>query len=51
MTRALLVLLALGFLYFRLWRRKRGMDRVCARCGQRSPRHLTHCRNCSAPLS
>ena len=50
MTRALLLLLALGFLYFRLWRRKRSADRSCPGCGRRNPRHLTHCRNCSAPL-
>jgi len=50
MTRALLLLLALGWLYFRLVRRKRGTDRFCGDCGQRNPRHLTRCRTCSAPL-
>jgi predicted amidophosphoribosyltransferase len=49
--RALLLLIALGWLYFRLRRRMRRVDRVCARCGQRNPRHQTRCGRCLAPLS
>ena len=51
MTKIILVLLALGLLYLRLLRRRRAADRVCPRCGRRSPGHLSRCRNCSAPLA
>ena len=49
MFRALLLLLVLGWLYFRLRRRMR--PRICPRCGQSNARHLNRCWNCSAPLS
>lgn len=50
MSKVIVVLLALGLLYLRLLRRKREADRVCPACGKRNPRHLTHCRSCSALL-
>jgi ribosomal protein L40E len=50
MSKVVVVLLALALLYLRLLRRRREADRVCAGCGERNPRHLTHCRNCSARL-
>jgi hypothetical protein len=51
MTRALLLLMVLGWLYFRLRRRMRGATRICPRCGQSNARHLSRCWNCSALLS
>ena len=48
--KGLLLVLLLGALYLRLWKRKRSDDRVCAHCGQRNPHHQTNCLKCSAPL-
>jgi len=50
MTKALLLILALGWLYFRLVRRNRGEYRFCWDCGKRNPRHLARCLRCAAPL-
>jgi hypothetical protein len=44
------LMLLLGLLYWRLWRRKRSRDRICSHCGHRNPRHRTNCTNCSAPM-
>lgn len=50
MSKVIAVLLALVLIYLRLLRRKREADRVCPGCGERNPRHLTHCRRCMALL-
>jgi hypothetical protein len=44
------LMLLLGLLYLRLWKRKRSKDRICSHCGHRNPRHRTNCTNCSAPM-
>ena len=44
------LMLLLGLLYWRLWRRKRSKDRICPHCGHRNPSHRTNCTECSAPL-
>ena len=45
-----LLLLVLGMLYLRLWRRKRAKDQFCDHCGTRNPPHRVNCSKCSAPL-
>lgn len=45
-----LLLLALGLLYLRMWRRKRAKDQLCDHCGTRNPPHRANCSKCSAPL-
>lgn len=45
-----LLLLVLGLLYLRLWRRKRAKDQLCDHCGTRNPPHRANCSKCSAPL-
>jgi ribosomal protein L40E len=50
-TQKMLLLVLLGsLLYFRLYLRRRKMDRICAHCGERNPPHRQNCSNCSAPL-
>jgi len=46
MSKVVVIVLALVLLYLRLLRRRRETDRVCAGCGARNPRHLSHCRKC-----
>jgi ribosomal protein L40E len=48
--KGLLLVVALGFLYLRIWSKKRKHERICPHCGERSPGHLGNCRKCSAPL-
>ena len=45
-----LLVLLLALLWLRLMLRRRSTDRICSHCGQRNPRHLSHCSKCSAPL-
>ncbi|MFN8012156.1 MAG: zinc finger protein [Holophagaceae bacterium] len=45
-----LLLLVLGMLYYRLWKRKRAHDHICSHCGKRNPSHRVNCEQCSAPL-
>jgi uncharacterized paraquat-inducible protein A len=48
--KGVLLVLALGLLYLRVWSRKRTKERLCSHCGQRNPHHQTNCLKCSAPL-
>lgn len=48
--KTLLLVLVMGFLYLRLYMRKRKKDRICPHCGKRNPPQQSNCMNCSAPL-
>ena len=45
-----LLVLILGFLYLRMWRRKRAHTLVCSHCGKKNPPHQSNCQKCAAPL-
>lgn len=45
-----LLVLLLGILYLRHWRRKQARTKICSHCGKKNPPHLNHCQNCAAPL-
>ena len=48
--KGLLLVLLLGILYLRLWRRKRARTVVCSHCGKPNPPHRSNCQKCAAPL-
>ena len=48
--KGLLLVIFLGILYLRLWRRKKARVQVCSHCGEKNPQHLSNCRKCAAPL-
>ena len=45
-----LLILLLGVLYLRIWRRKRAHILVCNHCGKKNPPHQSNCQKCAAPL-
>jgi ribosomal protein L40E len=45
-----LLVLVLGILYLRLWRRKQVHTQVCSHCGKKNPPHQSNCQKCAAPL-
>lgn len=45
-----LLILLLGVLYLRMWRRKQARIQVCSHCGKRNPPHQRNCQKCAAPL-
>ena len=45
-----LLVLILGILYLRMWRRKRAHILVCSHCGKKNPPHQSNCQKCAAPL-
>ena len=48
--KGLLLVVLLGILYLRIWRRKQAKVLVCSHCGKKNPRHQTNCQKCAAPL-
>ena len=46
---ALLIVL-LGILYLRIWRRKQARILICSHCGKKNPPHQSNCQKCAAPL-
>ena len=49
--KGLLLIFLLGFLYVRIWRRKRARIQVCSHCEAKNPPHQTNCIKCAAPLA
>ena len=45
-----LLILVLGILYLRIWRRKQTHILVCSHCGKKNPPHQSNCQKCAAPL-
>lgn len=45
-----LLIVLLGVLYLRIWRRKRAHALVCSHCGKKNPPHQSNCQKCAAPL-
>ena len=45
-----LLVLLLGILYFRFWRRKQARIQICSHCGKKNPPHQSNCQKCAAPL-
>ncbi|MCM2250383.1 MAG: hypothetical protein NDI58_07490 [Geothrix sp.] len=45
-----LLILVLGILYLRIWRRKQKHILVCSHCGKKNPPHQSNCQKCAAPL-
>jgi len=45
-----LLILLLGILYLRIWRRKQANYSVCSHCGKKNPPHQSNCQKCAAPL-
>ena len=48
--KGLLLIVLLGVLYLRIWRRKQARIQVCSHCGKKNPPHQTNCQKCAAPL-
>ena len=48
--KGLLLIIVLGILYLRIWRRKKEHVQYCSHCGKKNPAHLTNCQKCAAPL-
>jgi ribosomal protein L40E len=48
--KGLLLIVLLGFLYLRIWRRKQARIQVCSHCGKKNPPHQSNCQKCAAPL-
>jgi ribosomal protein L40E len=48
--KALLLIVLLGVLYLRIWRRKQARIQVCSHCGKKNPAHQSNCQKCAAPL-
>ena len=48
--KGLLLVIILGILYLRIWRRKKEHVQVCSHCGKKNPPHQVNCQKCSAPL-
>jgi ribosomal protein L40E len=45
-----LLVLLLGILYLRIWRRKQARIQICSHCGKKNPPHQSNCQHCAAPL-
>ena len=45
-----LLVILLGLLYLRTWRRKQARTLVCSHCGKKNPSHQSNCQKCAAPL-
>lgn len=45
-----LLVIILGILYLRIWRRKQAHILVCSHCGKKNPPHQSNCQKCAAPL-
>jgi len=45
-----LLVVLLGVLYLRIWRRKQTHTLVCSHCGKKNPPHQSNCQKCAAPL-
>jgi ribosomal protein L40E len=45
-----LIVLLLGVLYLRIWRRKQARALICSHCGKKNPSHQSNCQKCAAPL-
>lgn len=48
--KALLLIVLLGVLYLRIWRRKQARIQICSHCGKKNPPHQSNCIKCAAPL-
>jgi ribosomal protein L40E len=48
--KALLLIVLLGVLYLRIWRRKQARIQICSHCGKKNPPHQSNCQKCAAPL-
>lgn len=48
--KGLLLIVLLGVLYLRIWRRKQARIQVCSHCGKKNPPHQSNCQKCAAPL-
>ena len=45
-----LLILLLGLLYLRQFRKRRARLKICSHCNAKNPTHLTNCAKCGAPL-
>jgi ribosomal protein L40E len=45
-----LLILLLGLLYLRLFRKRQARRKLCSHCNEKNPTHLTNCAKCGAPL-
>jgi ribosomal protein L40E len=45
-----LLIILLGILYLRMWRRKQARILICSHCGKKNPPHQSNCQKCAAPL-
>jgi hypothetical protein len=45
-----LLIVILGILYLRIWRRKQAHIQICSHCGKKNPPHQSNCQKCAAPL-
>ncbi|MBK9796626.1 MAG: zinc ribbon domain-containing protein [Holophagaceae bacterium] len=45
-----LLVIVLGILYLRVWRRKQARSLICSHCGKKNPPHQSNCMKCAAPL-
>ncbi|HJW44064.1 MAG TPA: hypothetical protein VJ463_06390 [Geothrix sp.] len=48
--KGLLLIVLLGLLYLRIWRRKQAKIQICSHCGKKNPPHQSNCQKCAAPL-
>jgi ribosomal protein L40E len=48
--KGILLVVLLGILYLRIWRRKQAKVHYCSHCGKKNPPHQSNCQKCAAPL-
>jgi ribosomal protein L40E len=48
--KGILLIVLLGILYLRIWRRKQARIQICSHCGKKNPPHQSNCQKCAAPL-
>ncbi len=48
--KGILLIVLLGILYLRIWRRKQVRVQICSHCGKKNPPHQSNCQKCAAPL-
>jgi len=48
--KGVLLIVLLGILYLRIWRRKQKKTHICSHCGKKNPPHQSNCMKCAAPL-
>ena len=48
--KGVLLIVLLGILYLRIWRRKQAKALYCSHCGKKNPPHQSNCQKCAAPL-